>query len=356
MQGDEINNEVPVSVETPTSPQPETSLSPATETSNSPAEVSAETSGEQSKETLLDAVLKAVEPANQTDAEKKSADEEAPASQAESEVKAEDAQEDADDASDDDEQAPPELPASARKRINKLARQRRELREEVAALRAPAEIGQQLQQYAEANRLSSQDVVFALDLASMVSRGDYKAFYETISPLVRHAQEVTGVVLPQDLQQMVDQGHMSPQAAREFANTRFERANYEIQAREMQQHQQVQAVSRVKDDVQRSVSVFEQRLMASDPDYKAKAETVRRTAQAMLFERGGKIGSVEEAIAITQQAYDEVNRQFRRMQPTLRPTAPTPGVSNPQTPAARTAPKSLMEAAMQGLERSRRAG
>ncbi len=353
MQGDENISESAAPVETST-PAADVS-SHASETSQSPETNVSETSGEQSKETLLDAVLKVAPATPEEDVLAAPKTEDAPSSEdAESEVKAEDEGNEADtEDSSEDESIPEGVPAQTRKKINKLLRERRTLRDEVAQMRPVAEIGHQLQNYAQTNNLSSDDVVFALDLASMVARGDMAGFYEVISPLVRHAQELTGVVLPPDLQGMVERGQMSPQAAHEFAKTRFDKMTYEAQNKQIQQQRQVEAVTNVRGDVQRSVSAFEQRLMANDPDYKAKAEMVRRTAQAILAEHGGQISSAQEAVAITQRAYEEVNKQFRRMQPTVRPTAPTPGVSNPQTPVTRAAPKNMMEAALAGLARSR---
>lgn len=348
MQGDDTNSESAAPVETQTSsPAAETSVS-----SEASSQVS-ETSGEQSKETLLDAVLKVAPATPEEDVLAPSKTEEAPSSneEAESEVKAEDNAEG--DEAPEDESVPENIPAQTRKKINKLLRERRTLRDEVAGLRPVAEIGQQLRDYADTNNLNAEDVVMALDLAAMVSRGDYEGFYKVVSPLIRHAQEVTGVVLPPDIQQMVDQRQISPQAAREYAKTRLDNTRYEFQTQQMQQRQQAQQVQAVVGDVQRSVAAFEQRIMANDPDYKAKAEMVRRTAQAMLAEHGGRITSSQEAVAITQRAYEEVNKQFRRLQPTARATAPTPGVSNSQTPSARPAPKNMMEAALQGLAKSR---
>ena len=114
-------------------------------------------------------------------------------------------------------------------------------------------------------------------------------------------------------------------------------------------------VQSVQSDVQRAVSSFELRLSANDPDYKAKAPVVRRVAQGMLLERGNSISSVEEALAISKAAYDEVNKQMRAFQPVPKATHPSPNGAS-QTPSARAAPKSLMEAAYQGLENSRRGG
>ena len=353
MQGDDT---APVADTSPTvsdSPAPAPSVSESS--SNSTAAPAAESKGEQSKETLLDAVLKVHPATPEDDVLESQKTEEAPSSEEkpEGEVKAEDeASEEADDVS-DDEQVPETVPAQTRKKINKLLRERRSLRDEVAQLKPTAEIGAQLQNYAEANNLSSEDVVFSLDLAAMVARGDYEGFYKVISPLIRHAQEVTGVVLPPDVQQMVEQQQMTPQAAREYAKARLDNQRHQAESQRMAHQYQTRQTQQIAGDVQKSVAALEQRLQANDPDYKAKAEMVRRTAQAMLAEYGGQISSAREAVAITQRAYDEVNKQFRRFQPTARATAPTPGFSNPQTPTARAAPKNMMEAALQGLAKSR---
>jgi hypothetical protein len=108
--------------------------------------------------------------------------------------------------------------------------------------------------------------------------------------------------------------------------------------------------------VQRAVSSFELRLSANDPDYKAKAPSVRRAAQALLFERGGKISSVDEALQITKAAYDEVNRNLRSFAPRPNATPRQPNGVVPQPSSARPAPKTLMEAALLGLDNARRAG
>jgi len=351
VQGDDLIQEGSTSVES-TTPAVEPSITPATESQSSETAVSE--SGEQSKESLLDAVQKVVASTEEPTVEGEKAKEAAL-----KELKPEEGEKEEDDESNTEtessatEEVPESVPAPIKKKLRKLQKEALKYKHEVENLKPSAEIGQQLQNYASSNNLSSEDVVFALDLAAMVSRNDYESFYKVISPLIRHAQEVTGVVLPQDLQGMVEQQQMTPQAAAEFARTRFERAQYENQARQMQQVQETQQVSQVKDNVQRSVSAFEQRLAAQDPDYKAKADAVRRAAQAMLFERGGRISNQHEALQIVQAAYNEVNAQYRRIKQPVRATAPTPGASNPQTPPARSAPKNLMEAVLSGLAKSR---
>jgi hypothetical protein len=276
--------------------------------------------------------------------------EEAPSSEAEGEVKAGEEQQEGEEVADVEETSK-DIPIQTRKKINKLLRERRQLRDEVAAMRPAAEIGQQLHNFQQSNQLSTDGIIDALDLLVMVNKGDYAGFYERIAPIIRHTQEVLGIVLPPDLDQMVANQQMTPEAAHKFATTRFERSNYEVRARQMQAQQEHFVSAQAKDNVQRSVTAFEQRLAASDPDYKAKQESVRRAAQAILFERGGRINSVDEAIAITQQAYNEVTAQYRRIQQPVRATAPQPGRSNPQTPSSRPQPKTLMDAVKNALAR-----
>lgn len=351
MQNDETLNEG-TAVETPVSSTP-VSSTPSSETPSTEATASGKS--DDTKESLLDAVLKTVNVAEEPTVEGESLSEASTkvkpeegdlAENEESEIETE-------ASSESEVEVPDSTPTHLKKKLRKLQKESVKYKREVETLKPSAEIGQQLQNFASANNLSSEDVVFSLDLAAMVARGDYEGFYKVISPLVRHAQEVSGVVLPPDVQRLVEEQQMTPQAAAEYARARFERANYEARAKQMEDQQRSHQVSQVRNDVERSVTAYEQRLAAQDPDYRAKAPAIRRAAQAMLLERGGRINHPNEAIQITQAAYDEVNKYFRRNQTPIRATAPTPGSANPQTPSARAAPKNLMEAALQGLAKTR---
>jgi hypothetical protein len=349
---DETTNSPPVETSTPVE------STPVAETPSS-VEKSTESSSEPTKETLLDVVQSVVKPTEEPKVETEKASVPEPTeTPPEDEENAEDEESstEPETAAAEEEVVQESLPTPVKRKLRKLQKESLKLRNEIENLRTPAEIGQQLVNFQQANDLATDDIMMALNLATMVRQGDYQQFYKVIAPLVRHAQEVTGVVLPPDLQAMVDQQQITPQAAREFANTRFEKTNYEARHRAMEMRQAENQLYQVQGDVQKSVAALEQRIAAQDPDYKAKADAVRRTAQAMLFERGGKINSVDEALQITQTAYNEVNNHYRRLQQPVRATTPTPNSSNAQTPSVRTAPKSIMEAALMGLEKSRRMG
>ena len=329
----------PAETSAPSTPQPSTETSTDTGTS---------------KESLLDAVLKVVPATNEADVLAPTDDKEAApeatepdSQQAEDEPEA--------DSEDDDEPPSAEVPAATRKKINKLLKQRRELRNELSQLRPVAEIGTELQTFATEHNLTGENLAQLLHLGATLRAGDYKAFYQAVAPYVRTAQEVLGIVLPKELQDMVRSGQMTEAAAKAYARDRIsgKRAEYDLQA--STEAQQRLRVETVQNDVKRAVSSFETRLSASDPDYKAKAPVVRRVAQGMLLERGNAISSVAEALEITKAAYDEVNRQMRSFRPPPRATPPMPNGAS-QTTSARAQPKSMMEAALQGLENARRGG
>ena len=258
-----------------------------------------------------------------------------------------------DDATPDDEQPPAEATPVVRKKINKLLRQRAELRNQVASLTPDANIGGQLNTFARENDLGPDDIVRAISSAAAIRRGDWASFYRDISPFVRRAQEYLGLVLPDDLGRRVQGGAMSEEAARELARVRFDQQRAQGEAQANAQRVASERVQYVQADVQRAVTSFEERLAANDPDYRAKADAIRRATQAILFERGGTISTVKEALDIVQAAHSEVTAQFRRLMPAPRATNPSPN-GNSQQPNVRAAPKSMMEAALLGLENSRR--
>jgi hypothetical protein len=262
--------------------------------------------------------------------------------------------EEKDDPATDDEPPPPgATPEMVRKKYAKLLRQRRELRDQVSMMTPDANVGYRLNSFAKENDLSSDDIVLGMSAMAALRRGDYQSFYQQVAPYVRKAQEVLGLVLPQDLGQRVQGGGMTEQAARELAVARFREQQAQEEARQNAARSSAERLAYVQQDVQRAVNTFEERIAAGDPDYRAKADAIRRTAQALLLERGGKISGVQEALDIVQRAHQEVTRQFQKLLPQGRATHPVPN-GNSQQPTARAAPRTLMEAALQGLENARR--
>lgn len=340
-------------------PSPDTASSPSQDSAapapSPAAEPSQEVSGQSAKETMLDAVLKVVPATTEKDVTE---DSEATASPDTPKDKPTDGQAEAEADEGEDDEAEPDAHAASpaiRKKINKLLKQRRELRDTVnqlETLRQPAEIGSQLEGFAQQNDLSADDIVKGLGIMAALRRGDWQAFYDGIAKPMRMAQEYLGHAIPADLRQQVQQGQMTEATAKVMARMRMDQQISQVTQQAEQVRTSQRTLALTQDSVARSVTAFEQQLSASDPDYGRKADLVKRTAQAKLQERGGYISNAEEALAITKEAYDEVNAAIRKLQPAPYATNRQPN-GNGQTRQARPAPTSLMEAAIQGLERSR---
>jgi hypothetical protein len=352
----------------PLSPSPgETAPSP----SASPGEHAPSPGAEQSdkgetKESLLEAVQRAVPELRQSGKEE-DADGGSGASPAQV------ADKDKAAASEDDPELPDEVTAdelakygkTAKRRINKLTRQRERLQGEVQRLKAiepSAQAADQVTNYLRTNDISRDDFLMTLELASAMRRGDFKTFYEGVRPYVKLAEEYLGYSLPPDLQQQVQQGHMTTQAAAMYSRERMDRAMAQTNAarsqQAFQQHQtasqtqaHAQAQQYLANQVKTTVDAWENRVAASDPDYAAKKAAVQDTMWAVVREQGIP-QSTDHAVKIAEEALRRVNQRYQAWAPQRRPTSRTPS-STGRTAGVSPEPKTLLDVVKQARESAR---
>jgi hypothetical protein len=342
---------------TPPASTGETARAPSPSAPTTPTDNQGET-----RETLLQAVQKAVPElrTSQTDQEGPGGVPLAPASRSETAKYPDEAP--AGDGDLPEEVTPEELaqfsPPSKR-RVEKLLDQRRALRADVERLKAlepSAKAAASVTEYLRANDIGQDDFLLTLELAAAMRRGDFKTFYEGVRPYMQLAEEYLGVQLPADLQQRVNEGHMTSQAARLFARERMDRMLAESQrVRQAQQYEQTTTVSRqtqLANSVAAEVDRWEQAVMKADPDYVAKKQAaVQDTMWAVVREKG-RPQSPEHAVAIANEALRRVNERYRSWVPPARPTSLQPrstGKTNGAAPEART----LLEAVQQARESAR---
>lgn len=238
-----------------------------------------------------------------------------------------------DDADLPDDPTPEEIAAwkgGAKRRVEKLLGQRNEARREVERLKEiepQAKAAESVTKYLKDNDIARDDFLLTLELAAAMRRGDFKTFYEGVRPYMQLAEEYLGIALPNDLQQAVQQGQMTTQAARLFARERMDRALSESQrVRQAQLHDtQSSAVAneRLGNAVRDEVNKWEQATMAADPDYAAKKAAVQDTMWAVVREKGAP-QSPEHAVEIAKEAYRRVNERYRSWTPPRRPTSAQP--------------------------------
>ena len=238
-----------------------------------------------------------------------------------------------------------EYKPKTRKRIEKLLGERNELRHERAEY-AP---------FVEAmttHDINREDMSLLLGAGAALRKGDFEAFLAGVMPYVETAQSMVGQRLSPDLQDQVNQGYVSPDAARELAQRRAQEQHYQGEQQRTQKQNEQQAVERHANEVQTGISDWEKSIVLRDPDYSQKADAVRRYAQALIQEHGAP-NSAAQAVEYAEHAYKEVSELTKSVAPQRQPTRRTPSSDHSSNAhGARTEPGSLMEAAMQGLAAS----
>jgi type II secretory pathway pseudopilin PulG len=306
----------------------------------------------ESKESLLEAVQKAVPELQEGAQEEVSSDERASPAQL------------ARDKADDDSDVPDEVTQeelakvskTAQRKISKLSKQRQRLAGEVERLKAlepDAQAAIQVTQYLTKADISRDDFVMGLELMAAMRRGDFRTFYEGVKPYMRLCEEYLGIALPPDLQQQVQQGQMTTQAAMQFSKERMDRAmaqtNAAKQHQMMQQYQQTtttqleqQRLQNLANSVAVTVDHWEKQIARTDPSYMSvKRAAVNEVMWAVVKEQGPP-QSAEHGLAIAKEAYRRVNAHFARLGPQRAPTYRTPS-STGRTAGVTPEPKNLME-------------
>jgi len=303
------------------------------------------------KESLLEAVMRAVKPDDSEDG--RSAETSPTSDRASSEPSSAHEGDKAPDLSNDP--SPEELASykkSTRDRIERLLGERNHFR-------AEAQVTQTLRNFLVSNDIAREDFQLTLDLAAAMRRGDFRAFLEGVGPYVQLATQALGLTLPPDLQNEVHAGRMTADMAGQVSRDRYARALSDQRATRatqvMSDQQTLAQQAHFAQSIEQTVHAWENSIRQTDPDYARKEETVRNFLWAVVNEQGAP-RSPEHAVQIAQEAYARANRTFQHFAPVPRATQRVPSsAQRSAAPGARPEPKSMMEAALLGLERARRA-
>jgi len=249
------------------------------------------------------------------------------------------------------------LRPETRKRFERLLAQRNLARTELEQVRPEITQHRELQGYLAQHQLAPDDVNALLAVGAALRAGNYQAFLEGVTPYVMAAQEAVGLRIARDLQSQVDDGTISEEAAREMTRTRHRAAQAESRLTQQSQQHQVETTQRSVAEIRSAVERWEANIRTRDPDYTHKANAVRRFSQALLQERGIPT-TPEQAVALTQAAYDEATRELLRMRPPPQATRPSPsGVHGPNgSGTAPPQPRTMKEAALNALAQMSRTG
>lgn len=248
------------------------------------------------------------------------------------------------------------LRPETRRRFERLLAQRNEARTQWDQVQPELTQHRQLQAYLIQHQLAPDDVNALLGVGASLRAGKFQEFLDGVTPYVLRAQEALGLRIARDLQQQVDDGLISEDAARQMTATRHRAMQAEHRLQEQTQVHQAETTTRNVAAVRHAVEQWEANVRQRDPDYALKSNAVRRYSQALLQERGIP-NTPEQAVALTQAAYDEATQEFRRLRPAPTPTRVTPSGVQVSTNGVMppSEPRSMKEAALQALASMRRA-
>lgn len=303
--------------------------SPGSEIENQDEQAQSSSAEGETEEDLLSVVQDAMQP---SDDEESLTSEEDESDDGEGDYASDDlAASDADDSFED-------VPFHKHPRFKEVIDQRNKYRE-------GAEQYEQITSFLSENNLSAEEAAQGFQIMAMM-KNDPKAALDALSPFVQQLGMQAGVTMPDDIQSKVNDGYLDEEAGRELSRLRADAAR-ERQMREQMQGQQRQAQAQAQlNNLAATVTEWEERTRASDPDYDLKQDEIDDRVRVLVTERG-RPQTAQQAIAMAKEAYDSVNERYKARFGNKRPIRTASGGKLGGTPQAE--PNSLMEAVQNAL-------
>ncbi len=378
MQVEQEANLAPDPTDAETNPGPDTDVS---ETSSPVADPSSPQSGETEKQDQgAENIFEAVEKVVPADTEKDVLDEtDQPAKPSEDEKSDEDDEDDKDADSKDAEadaqseaerqeklearrkareerEATPDFTSADMKSLKPWARRKvRHLQDQLATASKDAEVKQNLDSFLTTNHIDGDQFNALMSVGAAMSRGDWAFVRNVMEPYWNLAMQATGGSMSPEARKMVEQGHMTEQAARQMTQQDMQRRQAELERQRYvdaeKQAQEAQVNRAHVEKVVTAVNDWEQSVRASDPDYDRKSDAIRDMLQGIKAQRGDP-KTPQEAVEMAKAAYEKVNGFAKTFAPARRSTSASPSSVN-QSPSASRDPNSLEDAMLAGLQRAR---
>lgn len=274
--------------------------------------------------------------------------------------KAEDADEPLGDVTEDELKS---YKPKTRKRIEGLLDDRQRLTERVSAIEPLAEQMEVLQGFMQERQLTPANVSELLVVGGLAMSADPKDLKAALTRVDAFRSQIAtqlGEVLPEDLQKKVDDGLMDAESAKEVALSRVEtqRASTRTQQatqREENADKKVATVDETKqvDAVHSAISGWQQQKFKSDPEYPRKAELLSKEIRLRVgAEPGGRVLNTARATEIAEEAYKEVTRIYKALNPSQNTQAKRVLQSKANFGNMASTPNSALEAAKAGLAKT----
>ena len=241
-------------------------------------------------------------------------------------------------AADDADESFEDVPFHKHPRFKEVIDQRNKYRE-------GAEQYEQITSFLSQNNLSAEEAAQGFQIMALM-KNDPAAALEALNPFVQQLGVQSGITMPGDIQSKVEDGYLDEDAGRELSRLRAEAARERQMREQMQGQQQQQQAQAQLHNLAATVTDWEERTRASDPDYDLKQDEIDDRVRVLVTERG-RPQTPEQAIAMAKEAYDSVNERYKARFGNKRQIRTASGGKLGGTPQAE--PTSLMEAVQNAL-------
>tara|TARA_R100000656_G_scaffold124925_2_gene104407 strand:- start:1679 stop:2674 length:996 start_codon:yes stop_codon:yes gene_type:complete len=241
-----------------------------------------------------------------------------------------------------------DVPFNKHPRFRSLVAEKNELKETNEKLQNDSEQYSKITGFIDRNNLSAKDAVEGFKIMAAI-RNDPNVAYQMLEHHLNNVSKITGKVLPEDIQEKLDDGFLDEDAAKELSQTRASLAR-EQHLRKTDQARGARQQSEVQSDLlSSSLQTWGENTLAKDPDFGLKQEEFNDRVIALVNERG-RPQTQADVLGLVEDAYGTVNERFKARQP--QPTQLRTATGGKLSGTPRAEPKSLSDAISMAYESS----
>lgn len=242
------------------------------------------------------------------------------------------------------------------RRIQQFREQVKGLSTELADTRPLAERYIAFDRFCKDANLLAEDINTGMNVMKLMKNDPIKA-YETLTPIYNTLQALVGIVLPSDLQQQVEGGRITKEAAQELSRLRAstglvteQKKTLDAQETKKRNDAVSQSAKKLGDDVGVATTDWEQRWKASDPDFALKHARVSEAIELELRKQadaGTLPRTVKDAVKMLDDVKTRVEREMQKLLPkrqAIKQTPQGPGSTNRSKPRANSVYEAVAQA------------
>ena len=241
------------------------------------------------------------------------------------------------------EAADAKLPFHKHPRWQELKQERNQFKEQVverdakiADLSPKAEQLDRIGAFMADNELTPEEVQQGFEIMALMKHNPAAAL-EKLAPKLENLELAVGRKLPEDLQQKVEAGEVTPEIAQEAARARMDAAAARHRVERSEQTIQQDRARAAGMAMKTAVDGWETDIKARDPDYPHMQPFIIDRTRVLMQQTPPR--SPDEAVALAKRAYDDVKASMRKVLPPKPQTRVV--TSDKSSTSARPAPQNL---------------